>query len=320
MAMTMQRMVGMLAVMVLGAQVGGAQRVSAKVLGQAQVEGVGESPQTKSSVKDDLFAGTEMFAKGASDVTEITMDPDTLDMVGGNNKGNAHKMVLNVVRTYSYDKPGMYKMEDVETFRNKLNTGDWHCSVHVREMKTGESTDVCNKRRTDGLKETAIITVEPKSLTFIHTIRKDGDGGQSDVMLPMGLQMMGPQMMPMGPEWRANALVARAEMQADMAEMRANMAASGMYGGGFIKMQPMDMQSLQMLKMDRLKGMGNIDAKDLEKLKETATGIQLREHIDGWDAKGPVAPVPPAAPAVQPEPVPLPAPAPEPIPKVEPQL
>src|ERR1700753_3009958 len=44
-------------------------------------EGVGQS--TQPLPKDDLFAGTEVFAKGASDITEITMDPDTLDLVNG---------------------------------------------------------------------------------------------------------------------------------------------------------------------------------------------------------------------------------------------
>jgi hypothetical protein len=156
----------------------------------AEPSGTGAGQGTQPPVKDDLFAGTEIFAKGASDVTEITMDPDTLDLVGGKDGKRAHNMILNVVHTYSYDKPGMYRMEDVDTFRNKLNTGDWHCSVHTRDLKTGDSTDICNKRRTDGLAETAIITVEPKQLTFIHTIRKKSDSGPSAWdMLPL----MGPQ-------------------------------------------------------------------------------------------------------------------------------
>ena len=137
--------------------------------------------QTSSPAKDDLFAGTEIFAKGASDVNEVTMDPDTLDLVGGPNSKAAHSMLLNVVRSYSYDKPGMYRMEDVEAIRNKLNTGDWHCSVHTRDMKSGESTDICAKHRTDNYVETAIITVEPKELTFIHIIRKRGEGEHGDM-------------------------------------------------------------------------------------------------------------------------------------------
>jgi len=136
----------------------------AVVMGSA-VQGVA---QANSSVKDDLFDGTQIFEKNASNVTEITMDPNSLGMVGG----KAHNMILNVVRTYEYDQPGMYKMEDVDVFRKKVSTGDWFCSVHTRDLKHNESTDVCSKHRTDDLEEKAIISVEPKELTFIHTIRK----------------------------------------------------------------------------------------------------------------------------------------------------
>ena len=188
---------------------------------------------TDSTVKDDLFTGTEKFAKNASDVTEVTMDPDTLDMVNGNGAKRAHNMVLNVVRTYSYDKPGMYRMEDVEEFRRKLNTGDWHCSVHTRDLKSGESTDICNRRRTDGLVESAIITVEPKELTFIHTIRKRSEGESSvdpervlELGLPNGLPpaamlaMMRPDVV--------NAQM-QAQMAASMAEVHAHAAVMGTF-------------------------------------------------------------------------------------------
>ncbi len=131
--------------------------------------------------KDDLFAGTEGLAKNATHVTEITMDPDSLSMVGGRDSAKAHSMVLNVVRTYEYDKPGMYNMADVEAIRNKLNTGDWHCSVHVRDLKTGEGQDICSRHRTDGLREEAIIEVEPKELTLIHKIWRPNGPGSSDL-------------------------------------------------------------------------------------------------------------------------------------------
>ncbi|MGI4830385.1 MAG: hypothetical protein ACRYFU_19615 [Janthinobacterium lividum] len=196
---------------------------------------------TEPTVKDDLFAGTEKFAKNASDVTEVTMDPDTLDMVNGNGAKRAHNMVLNVVRTYSYDKPGMYRMEDVEEFRRKLNTGDWHCSVHTRDLKNGESTDICNRRRTDGLVESAIITVEPKELTFIHTIRKKGDQesslGSEDVWqlgLPNGLPPAAMIAM-MRPDLSAQG---NAEMQAAKAELQAQ-------GAQLVKLQAIEMPELQ---------------------------------------------------------------------------
>ena len=117
-------------------------------------QGSGEGQNT--AAKDDLFAGTEVFAKNATGINEITMDPDSLNMVAGPESHRAHNMVLNVVRTYTYDKPGMYNMADVDTFRNKLNSGDWRCSVHTRDLKNGSSTDICMKHRSDGLRESAI--------------------------------------------------------------------------------------------------------------------------------------------------------------------
>jgi hypothetical protein len=150
-------------------------------VGLGQGIGVEGAQSTQPLPKDDLFAGTEVFAKGAADITEITMDPDSLNLVGGNDQRRAHSMVLNVVRTYTYDKPGMYNMSDVDAIRSKLNSGDWHCSVHIRDLKNGTGSDVCGKRRTDGMKETAIIEVEPKQLTFIHTIRRAGGPGESEL-------------------------------------------------------------------------------------------------------------------------------------------
>ena len=202
--------------------------------------------QTSSPVKDDLFAGTEKFATGASDVTEVTMDPDTLDMVGGRDARRARNMVLNVVRTYEYPKPGMYNIADVEAIRQRLNTGDWHCSVHTRDLKNGESTDICNKHRTDGLVEQAIITVEPKELTFIHQIRRpyggesgspgasggsgpSGSSGDSVLVLPGMNAEMEARMAELTPEMEARMAELTPEMEARMAtigpEIQARMAA-----------------------------------------------------------------------------------------------
>ncbi len=192
--------------------------------------------QTSPTVKDDLFAGTEMFAKGATSVTEISMDPDSLGMVGGRDSRRAHSMVLNVVRTYGYDKPGMYRIEDVETFRNKLNTGDWHCSVHIRDMKNGESTDVCRKRRTDDLEETAIVTVEKQELTFIHRIQRrsaDGKSEMGDFMMFGGfsglpaLARLEPQLMGLNIELQNMSIPNEAEIQA---QVNAALAGAHMNG------------------------------------------------------------------------------------------
>jgi hypothetical protein len=131
-------------------------------------------------VKDELFAGTEKFAAGASDVTDVNLGPDMLGMVSGKHGGNmAHKLNFMVVRTYEYPKPGMYNLADVDVYRQKLKAGNWNCFIHTHESKTGESTDICNRPLPDGQgNEMVIMTVEPKELTFIHM---SGTGSLADL-------------------------------------------------------------------------------------------------------------------------------------------
>jgi hypothetical protein len=131
-------------------------------------------------VKDELFAGTEKFAAGASDVTDVNLGPDMLGMVSGKHGGDmAHKLNFMVVRTYEYPRPGMYKMEDVEVYRQKLRAGNWNCFIHTHESKSGESTDICNRAlpNNEG-NEMVILTVEPQELTFIHM---SGKGSLADL-------------------------------------------------------------------------------------------------------------------------------------------
>jgi hypothetical protein len=121
-------------------------------------------------VKDDLFGDTDKFANGAAEVTEINLDPSTMGMVGethGKDGDLARKMKKMVIHTYKYDKPGMYRMEDLDAYRKKLEDGSWNCSIHVRN-KNG-STDICSRSSGDhATNEMVILTAEPQKLTFIH--------------------------------------------------------------------------------------------------------------------------------------------------------
>ena len=123
----------------------------------------GEPPQ----VKDGLFEGTEKFAQGAKEVTEVNMDKNMLGMVPKGDSGVASKMDFIVVHSYTYDKPGMYRMEDVDVFRKRLADGSWNCFVHTRD-KDG-STDICTRSGDRGdSNEMVIMTAEPLELTFVH--------------------------------------------------------------------------------------------------------------------------------------------------------
>jgi hypothetical protein len=213
-------------------------------------------------------------------------------------------MVLNVVRTYEYDKPGMYRMEDVDAFRNKLNTGDWHCSIHTRDLKNGESTDVCSKRRTDDLSETAIISVEPKELTFIHTIRKKGEGESEVSGLPFPLMMGMPGMNNLAmldPDAFADLTAARMQMHLGMNGMILN-------GTPFDFKMNMDMKDLPKIDSKQMKLQIDRAMKESEKAQR-----EMKLQMKPEQPEAPEVPEKPEAPE-QPEVAPAPAPAPPPAP------
>ena len=248
--------------------------------------------------KDDLFAGTEVFAKGASDITEITMDPDTLNLVNGPERGRARNTVLKVVRTYTYDKPGMYNMSDVEAIRNKLNTGDWHCSVHVRDLKNGTGSDICGKRRTDGMRETAIISVEPKQLTFIHTISKGNGPGESELgYFPMLPGMHGlPAIAMMDPD-------AFADMQIGLHGLGPMMLGPGMHVYTFRSPEMDDVnRQLRDLKVKPF------DQKQMEDMNKQMKNFKFFYKDGQLEAAPPAPEAPKAAPAPAPKAAPAPTP------------
>jgi len=123
----------------------------------------------RSQGRDSLFDGTDKFAKGASEVTEINLDPSTMGLVGssyGKEGAEARKMQSMVVHTYKYDQPGMYRMEDVDFYRRKFESGNWRCAIHVRT--TSSSTDICSRADAEQVNEMVILSAEPQKLTFIH--------------------------------------------------------------------------------------------------------------------------------------------------------
>ena len=83
------------------------------------------------------------------------------------------------MRSYTYPKPGMYNLADVDAYRQKLRTGNWNCFIHTYQQKSGESTDICSRALPNGEgNEMVIMTVEPKELTFIHM---SGKGSLADL-------------------------------------------------------------------------------------------------------------------------------------------
>lgn len=123
--------------------------------------------------QDALLAGTDEFAKGATETSEVNLDKNMLGLAAtqaGKGKGMAdlmEKMDFVYVRSYTYAKPGEYKMADVEKITKRLSGGAW--SHLVKERSATESTDVCVRTDEEGqLSELVVISAEPTELSFVH--------------------------------------------------------------------------------------------------------------------------------------------------------
>jgi hypothetical protein len=126
--------------------------------------------------KDDLFAGTDQFSKGAKSVTEVNLDKNMLalmDRFGG--KDAADKDQLNLakhmdfiyVRSYEYENAGQYKASDLEAFRQRLEGPSW--SHVVKQHGKDEENDVWIRTDSEGqFSELVVINAEPSELNFVH--------------------------------------------------------------------------------------------------------------------------------------------------------
>ena len=134
----------------------------------AQVVEASSAVPPSAQVKDELLAGTERFAAGAKNVSEVNMDAKTMGMVTGKGSSDfAKKMDFVVVRSYEYDKAGMYQQADFDAIRKRLDDGSWSCMVRTRDKDS--STDVCARQGADHeTNEMIIMTAQPKEVTFVH--------------------------------------------------------------------------------------------------------------------------------------------------------
>lgn len=151
--------------------------VLAVVLGLTSIQALAAPPKQK----DELFAGTERFAAGSKDTTEVNLDKNMMGLAAGMSglsAGMMKKMDFVAVRTYAYAKPGGYKMADVDAFRKRLQGNGW--SHLVKERSDSESTDVCVKTDHEGqMIELVVIDAEPLELDFVHL---KGHMSMSDMM------------------------------------------------------------------------------------------------------------------------------------------
>ena len=121
------------------------------------------------------FKSLDKLGAKAKDSTNVTLEGDSLKLASdflGNDKDNESlkSLVANLksinVRSWEYDRDGMYNSADLEPFRAYLRTAQWPKIVEVKE--NGESSEVYLKSgdatRTGGI---AVISAEPRELNIV---------------------------------------------------------------------------------------------------------------------------------------------------------
>lgn len=117
------------------------------------------------------------LAARASDVTEVTLNKNMLEFaakfMNGKDKddANVRQLIQGLdgiyVRSYEFDKPGEYSMDNVDKLRQSFETPEWSPMVREHERKSGETTDVMVKLVNGEPHGMFILTAEPKELTIV---------------------------------------------------------------------------------------------------------------------------------------------------------
>ena len=117
------------------------------------------------------------LAAHASDVTEVTLGKNMLSFAAQFMKGKdddeaaTRRLIEGLdgiyVRDYEFDKEGAYSPDQIDSLRKYFETPEWSPIIHVRERKSGESTDVLVKMVNGENKGMFILDAEPRELTIV---------------------------------------------------------------------------------------------------------------------------------------------------------
>lgn len=128
------------------------------------------------------FAEQELdlsFLKGleakAKESTDINLGPEQIQlMMGFSGEGSKELLGLGKsiervqVKTFEFDKEGMYSVADMETLRQKLKTGDFLPLLSVKEK--GGFTEIVMRKGPKGMRGFVILSAEPREVTVVNIV------------------------------------------------------------------------------------------------------------------------------------------------------
>ena len=126
------------------------------------------------------ITGLDGLASKAKESVDITLDSNLLQMAGGflaagadkdkDKDAKALKDLLGglrgiIVRSFEFNEPGQYRMEDLEPIRAQLRTPGW--SKIISTQSKDEISEIYTRMDQGKVAGFAIIAAEPKELTVV---------------------------------------------------------------------------------------------------------------------------------------------------------
>jgi hypothetical protein len=120
----------------------------------------------------------EKFAAEARETVDVTLDANMLNLAKNflsdkdQDQRTAKEIVSQLkgiyVRSYEFDKTGVYNEADIENFRAQLKAPEWNRIVGVRSRRDGDNSYVYVRQAGGKLTGLAVISAEPKELTLVY--------------------------------------------------------------------------------------------------------------------------------------------------------
>lgn len=118
----------------------------------------------------------DKLAEKAKESSVVNIGPEQMELLKGlsgekekGELGDLAKTMKGIhVRSYEFNEPGQYNMDEVRAFRDKIKaSGEWVSIVSVKEAV--EFTDIMIEKGPDGKsKGFLIVAAEPKELSIVH--------------------------------------------------------------------------------------------------------------------------------------------------------
>jgi len=128
------------------------------------------------------FAEQELdlsFLKGleakASEFTDINLGPEQLQLMMGF-AGDVGKDLLGLgksiervqVKTFQFDKEGVYSIADMDNLRARLKADDYVPFISVKEKKG--FTEIVMRKGPKGMRGFVVLVAEPRELTIVNIV------------------------------------------------------------------------------------------------------------------------------------------------------